>query len=257
MLDEEARRIAVVTGGSRGIGASTAVVLAARGYDVALTYRNKAARAAGVVAQIESLGRRGLAVGGDMTDPLARDTLVGEVARWAGAADALVLNASGGLERDLLARDAAYPTRINREAQVELVRLMRPLLRSGGTIVFVTSHWAHCYGAVEQLASYEPIAASKHAGEKALRALAGDLGQDGVRLLVVSGDLIEGTITAKLLERGAPGLAARRAASEGAATVHDMSEAIASAIGDATLPSGATVVVGGSLASLDPIADRG
>jgi hypothetical protein len=39
----------------------------------------------------------------------------------------------------------------------------------GGVIVFVTSHWAHLYGQMEQLPAYKPIAESKYAGEQALR----------------------------------------------------------------------------------------
>ena len=60
-------KVALVTGGSRGIGAATALALAVRGYDVALTYRNKAARANEVAAHIETLGQQALPVGCDFT----------------------------------------------------------------------------------------------------------------------------------------------------------------------------------------------
>ncbi len=53
--------VALVTGASRGIGAATALALAGRGYDVAFTYRNKAARANEVAAQIETRGDRPIA----------------------------------------------------------------------------------------------------------------------------------------------------------------------------------------------------
>lgn len=244
-------RAALVTGGSRGAGEATAVALAGRGYDVAVTYRNKAARAEVVVARIGEAGRRGLAVGGDMTRPEVLDALVAEVGRWAGGLDALVLNASGGLERDLVAADADYPLRINRDAQVALLERALPLLREGATIVFVTSHWAHRHGEVEQLPAYEPVAASKHAGERAVRALIPALAAVGVRMLVATGDLIVGTITAKLLERAAPRLTSGRAGLGGrATTVVEMGAAIAAAIGDGSLPSGQTVVIGGPPDSL-------
>lgn len=248
-------RAALVTGGSRGVGEATAVALAGLGHDVALTYRNKAARADAVVARIEAAGRRALAVGGDMTRPEVLDAVVAAVGEWAGGLDALVLNASGGLERDLVAADPGYPLRINRDAQVALLERARPLLREGATVVFVTSHWAHRHGEVEQLPAYEPVAASKHAGEQAVRRLIPELAVAGIRLLVATGDLIEGTITAKLLERAAPGLAADRAGRGGrVSSVEEMGAAIAAAIEDGSLPTGHTVVVGGPLDSLSPAA---
>jgi len=72
-----------------------------------------------------------------------------------------------------------------------------------------------------------------------------------IRVLVVTGDLIEGTITAKLLARRNPGLGLARTAGGGRATsTEEMGQAIAAAVVDTTLPSGHTVVVGGSLDSL-------
>jgi NAD(P)-dependent dehydrogenase (short-subunit alcohol dehydrogenase family) len=242
--------IALVTGGSRGVGAATILALAERGYDVALTYRNKAARATEVADEASKGGAAILPLAADVTkqDELAR--LFAAIVDWRGRLDLVVLNASGGLERDLLAADPDYPPHINRDAQVAVVEGSLPLMH-GGTIVFVTSHWAHLYGRVTQLPTYEPIAASKHAGEQVLRALRPRLATAGVRLIVVTGDLIEGTITAKLLERAAPGLAAdRQDAAERLPTASDMAAAIVSAAIDDSLPGGSTVVVGGALDSI-------
>ncbi|MFN8513825.1 MAG: SDR family NAD(P)-dependent oxidoreductase [Chloroflexia bacterium] len=107
------RRVALVTGGSRGIGAATALALAQREYDVIITYRNKAARAEEVVAEIAGLGRAGLAIAADMTQADALAQLFARVAEWGGQLDLLVLNASGGLERDIVAADPYYPLRLD------------------------------------------------------------------------------------------------------------------------------------------------
>ncbi len=244
------RPVALVTGGSRGIGAATAVALAARGYDVAITYRNKAARADKVAAQITQRGAAAIAVRGDITRQEDIDQLFAAVQAWRGHLDVLVLNASGGLERDLLAADPDYPMRINRDAQLALVEAALPLMPRSSVIVFVTSHWAHRYGQVEQIPNYAPIAETKHAGEQALRAQQERFTQRGIRLIVVTGDLIEGTITPKLLERKVPGLASQRREQIGALpTAADMGEAIAAAATNPALPSGHTVVVGGTLES--------
>lgn len=58
--------IAMVTGGSRGIGAATAVLLANRGYDVCITYVQSAENAAAVIKQIKTLGRKAIAIRADV-----------------------------------------------------------------------------------------------------------------------------------------------------------------------------------------------
>ncbi len=243
--------VALVTGGSRGIGAASAVALAKRGYDVAITYRNKAARANEVAAEIVRQGVRSLPIQCDITLQEARERLFAALSAWSRSLHALVLNASGGLERDLLSADPEYPMRINRDAQISLVEAALPLMPEGSTIVFVTSHWAHLHGQIVDIPVYAPVAASKHAGEQALRARQDELASRGIRLLIVTGDLVEGTITPKLLERAMPGLAAYRRNEVGQLpTAADMGEAIATAASDNTLSSGSTVVVGGALESL-------
>ena len=64
----QARGVMLITGGSRGIGAATALMAAARGYDVALLYRERADAAGRVVAAIESAGGRALALKADVGD---------------------------------------------------------------------------------------------------------------------------------------------------------------------------------------------
>ncbi len=215
---------------------------------MAFTYRNKKARADEVVVDIEHSGGAALAVQADITDPTALRSFAEQVGRWRPRVQLLILNASGGLERDLIAADPDYPMRINRDAQLATVDAVLPLMPDGSTILFVTSHWAHLYGAVPQLPDYEPVARSKFAGEQALRSRIGELSKRDVRLLVATGDLVEGTITARLLERRSHGLHDTRA--EESVTPEEFAKAIADAALDAQLASGATVVVGGALASV-------
>lgn len=236
---------ALITGGSRGIGAAAARQFAACGFDIAFTYRNKGRRAAAVAGELRARGVDALAQACDMTQPAAVGALLLAVAAWRPSLDALILNASGGLEADLVAQRPDYPMLINRDAQADFLEQALPLLARGATVVLVTSHWAHLYGRIAQLPVYEPVAASKFAGEHALRARLPDLAARGVRLLVVSGDVIEGTITPKLIERADPAVAAQHHAYPGTLpTADDMGRAIAAAVLDPALASGATVVVG-------------
>jgi|SRR5579859_1473425 len=248
---QQTPRVALVTGGSRGIGAETVLTLAKQGYDVVLTYRNKAARAQEVVEAVTQYGRRGLALLCDMTQPDDVERCIQKVQQWTDHLHALILNASGGLERDLVAADPVYPMHINRDAQLAFVGAALPLLVQGSTITLVTSHWAHLYGQVVQLPAYEPVAASKYAGEQALLACQDRFAARGIRLLIVTGDLIEGTITPKLLERTAPGFMAQRRDSQGVLpTVEEMGQEIALASINPALSSGSLVVVGAPLQSL-------
>jgi 3-oxoacyl-[acyl-carrier protein] reductase len=90
-------KVALVTGGGRGIGAAVALRLAEDGADVALTFQHNRERADGVVDQIKAAGRRGLAVQADSADPAALVGAVDRVAAELGRLDILVNNAGAFL----------------------------------------------------------------------------------------------------------------------------------------------------------------
>ncbi|MBT2492879.1 3-oxoacyl-ACP reductase FabG [Streptomyces sp. ISL-96] len=90
-------KTALVTGGSRGIGAAIALRLAQDGADVALTYVRGETAAQEIVQKIESMGRRGLALRADAADPAAVTAVVGQAADELGRLDILVNNAGVGV----------------------------------------------------------------------------------------------------------------------------------------------------------------
>ncbi len=250
-MQHKSQRVALITGGSRGIGAETALALAERGYDIALTFRNKATRAQHVASAVMQRNVRGLALACDMTHFTEIASLSHSLAQWTDHLDAVVLNASGGLERELIADDPLYPMRLNRDAQLQFIEAVFPLMQQGGVIIFVTSHWAHLYGQMEQVSAYEPIAESKYAGEQALRTHQGEFAARGIRLIVVTADLVEGTIAPKLLDRIHPGLIDRRRKAAGILpTAPQVAREIALAASNAELPNGSTLVVGSALQSM-------
>ena len=234
-----ADKIILVTGASRGIGAVTARVLARAGARVILNYRNKGARAEKVAA-----GGKAWTIQCDITVSQEVDSMLDEIRREFGFLNFLILNASGGLEKG---KGEDYSMFLNCTAQVDLLKKAFPLLRPQGRTIFVTSHLAHFYGQKPVYPGYEPVAIGKLAGEKELRAMIPQLATRKIELIVVSGDMIEGTITPKLLNRTNRGLIEfRREQAVRLPTVEEFGQAIAEAVADPRLQSGATVYVGGT-----------
>lgn len=239
---ERARRIVVVTGASRGIGAETAARFAADGAHVVVNYREKRKRAQAVADGIVAAGGSASTIGADVADPGAVRAMVDEIAESFGRVDVLVLNASGGLEREA---DAGYAMRINRDAQVRLASAVLPLIPEGGRIVFVTSHQAHfVHEQGDVPPGYGPIAMSKRAGEDALQAMIPEFRDRGVGFRVVSGDMIDGTIIVRLLERRDPASVESRRAAGPLPTVEDFARVIVRA-GTESVADGHTYFVGG------------
>lgn len=234
-------KLALVTGASRGVGAEVARQLAQNGADVIINYRSKEPRARAVADEVRAMKQNAYLAQADITDA-AQIAAMMKIVKSIGPLDALILNASGGLEKNVA---ADYAMKLNLTAQVGLVKAALPLMARGGHIVFVTSHLAHFYGERPIEGIYAPVAASKRAGEDALRARMSHLDEIGVKLIVVSGDMIEGTITPKLLERAQRGtIETRRSQAGSLPTIEDFARAIVQAIGDENLENGATIYVG-------------
>jgi NAD(P)-dependent dehydrogenase (short-subunit alcohol dehydrogenase family) len=240
---------ALVTGSSRGIGADTAQYLAEAGASVVINYRNKEARAVKLADALRANGATALTVGADLTDPESVEGMFETVSREWGGLDVLVLNASGGMESGM-AED--YAMQLNRDAQVNVLTAALPLLSAGSRVVFVTSHQAHFIRTTPTMPEYEAVALSKRAGEDALRALVPALQEKGVEFVVVSGDMIEGTITATLLNRLNPGaIDARKEAAGKLYNVGEFAAEVAAAVVD-PVPAGRTRLVG-DVSSFAPV----
>jgi NAD(P)-dependent dehydrogenase (short-subunit alcohol dehydrogenase family) len=230
-----------VTGASRGVGASVATILAGRGSSIVVNYHSKRSRAEEVASTVRALGQRALLAQADLTSKSEVAAMMDSIRLEFGRLDTLILNASGGLEKG---KPADYAMRLNLNAQIQVVDLALPLMPRGARIVFVTSHMAHFYGDRGMSGPYEPVAASKYAGEQALRARRDEFDKRDIALVVVSGDMIEGTITPRLLERMNRGTTQSRRDEVGPLpTVDEFARAIADAA-TAVEPSSATIFVG-------------
>ena len=135
---------AVVTGGSRGIGRAVVLRLAQQGADVCFSYRDNAAAAEEVVGEVTQLGRHGLSVQADVTQPEAAEELIKAVLEAFGKVDILVNNA-GVTRDDLIMRMGVDTWRLVLETNLfgafyTLKAVTRPMLRAkGGRIINMTS----------------------------------------------------------------------------------------------------------------------
>jgi 3-oxoacyl-[acyl-carrier protein] reductase len=235
-------RVALVTGASRGIGAQIALLFAEGGADLVLNYRSKGGRAEEIAAEITKSGRIALPLQADLTIREEVGAMMAAAKTRFGGLDFLVLNASGGLEKG---KPEGYSMLLNLTAQVQTLDFALPLLRAGATVVFVTSHLAHFYGEKPVYPGYEPVAMGKKAGEEALLERIPELSALGVSLIIVSGDMIDGTITPRLLNRQNPGLINTRKEQAGRLpTIDEFAKAIVDAATDDSLPTGQVILVG-------------
>jgi len=145
VIDLSGKR-AFVTGGARGIGRATAVLLARAGASVAVGYRRRRGDAEETVRMVEGAGGRGKAraIAGDLGDPTAARRAVNEAARALGGLDLLIVNHGVWPPDDVPVADLTDAQwegtrRANLDAVLYVCRAAIPLLPAGGRIVLVSS----------------------------------------------------------------------------------------------------------------------
>lgn len=187
--------IALITGGNRGLGKSTALTLAAQGSDVILTYRHNAAEAAAVVAQIEHLGRRAVALALEVGDSRGFSDFAAQVKRalaqqWQRERfDFLVNNAGMGHHAGFAeTTEAQFDELMNvhLKGPYFLTQALLPLLNDGGRIVNVSSGLTRF-----ALPGYAAYAVMKGGIEVLTRFQAKELGARGIRVNTVAPGAVE------------------------------------------------------------------
>ena len=182
-------KVALVTGGSRGIGLAIALELASRGADIAFNYLRNHSAASSAVEAIESHGVRCLRVRAHLGDEEKIDDLFDAIDSEYGRLDILVNNAATGVQRsamELEARHWDWTLDVNARAPwLCSVRAAR-LMPSGGHIVNVTSE-----GSRRVLPFYFSVGVSKAALEAVTRYLAVELAPLGISVNAVSGGYVD------------------------------------------------------------------
>lgn len=177
-------RVALVTGGSRGIGAAVAVRLAEGGMDVALTYVSDGEAAASVVKRVEALGRRAVALRADAGDAGEVGNAVGETVRRFGRIDVLVSNSGIGVLgplAELALGDVDRVLAVNVRGAFLAAQAAAPRMGDGGRIITIGS----CIAQRVPGPGATLYAMSKAALSGLTKALARELGGRGITANVV------------------------------------------------------------------------
>jgi len=187
--------IALVTGGSRGLGRNTALKLAEQGTDVILTYRSRRDEADAVVAQIVQLGRRAVALPLDVADSHGFDAFAAQLretlaAHWERERfDFLVNNAGIGLHAgfaETTEEQFDELMNVHLKGPFFLTQKLLPLIADGGRIVNISTGLARF-----TLPGHAAYAAMKGAIEVLTRYQARELGARGIAVNVVAPGAIE------------------------------------------------------------------
>ncbi|HEY1649599.1 MAG TPA: SDR family oxidoreductase [Terracidiphilus sp.] len=187
-------KIAIITGGSRGLGRNTATNLARRGVDIVFTYRANEKEAESLIREVEAMGRKAVAFRLDTGDTRAFDAFVAEVRK--------TLESWGRDRFDYLVNNAGNSQHINFDTVTEadfdavvnvhfkgvffLTQKLLPLINDGGRIVNISSGLARV-----SLPGSSVYGAAKGAVEVLTRYLAKELGPRGITANVVAPGAIQ------------------------------------------------------------------
>ncbi len=240
-------KTALVTGSSRGIGRAIARKLAETGADVVVHYLRKRQAAAEVVAEIESLGRRAIAVKANLADAAQTETMLASVEAEMGGCDIFVANAASGVPRDVLDVEDKHwdwTMDINARSILRCVQRVAPAMKAAGwgRIVTISSP-----GSQRVLPHYAPIGLSKAVVESLTRYLAADLAPHGVIVNGISPGMVNtASLTAFPIDLQSTLEATRQRTPAGQlVTPHDVADVVA------FLCSDAAAMIVGQIISVD------
>lgn len=182
-------KVALVTGGSRGIGRAIAVRLAEHGVDIVVNYVRHKKDAQETAVEVENLGRKCMLVKANVAKEDDVVAMFAEIEEHFGKLDILVSNAASGVLKpitELTERHWNWAMNINARALLTLVQNGAPLMAEGGRIIGVSS-----LGAIRAIENYTTVGASKAALESLVRHLAVELGRRKINVNTVSAGAVD------------------------------------------------------------------
>lgn len=182
-------KVALITGGSRGIGRAIALRLAENGADVVVNFVRHRKDAEETAAAVQQFGRRCVLVKANVANENDVRQALETVDSEFGRVDFLISNAASGVLKpalELTERHWNWAMDINARALLQLVQYAMPLMNSGSRIIAVSS-----LGAVRAIENYTTVGASKAALESLVRHLAVELGPMGIHVNTISAGAVD------------------------------------------------------------------
>lgn len=184
-----ADKVALITGGARGIGKATALKLAQAGCDIAVVYYNSSDEAQNLIQEIHRLGRKAIAIQANVADHQSVKQAFVQFREHFTRLDFLVSNAASGVLKPALKMSTKHwrwCMETNALALNHLATEARELMPKGGRIIALSSLGAH-----RAIPNYAFIGASKAALEALVRSLSLELAMDGITVNTVSAGVVD------------------------------------------------------------------
>lgn len=182
-------KVALITGGARGIGRATALKLAHAGCDIAIVYYNSSDEALCLVAEIEQIGRKAVAFQANVADHSSVKEMFAQFRNSFNRLDFLVSNAASGVLKPALKMSTKHwrwCLETNALALNHLVTEAKDLMPRGGRVIALSSLGAH-----RAIPNYAFIGASKAALEALVRSLSLEMAEFGVTVNTVSAGVVD------------------------------------------------------------------
>lgn len=182
-------KVALITGGARGIGRATALKLAHAGCDLAIIYYNSSDEACYLVDEVIQLGRRAVAIQANVADHQSVKDMFVQFREHFSKLNYLVSNAASGVLKPALQMSTKHwrwCMETNALALNHLVSESKNLMVSGGRVIALSSLGAH-----RAIPNYAFIGASKAALEALVRSLSLEMAEFGVTVNTVSAGVVD------------------------------------------------------------------
>ncbi|MBA2657758.1 MAG: enoyl-[acyl-carrier-protein] reductase FabL [Tatlockia sp.] len=189
MAEQFANKVALITGGARGIGKATALKLAKSGCNIAIVYYNSSDEAQDLVGEIEKLGLKALAIQANVADLQSVKDMFSIFREHFQSLDFLISNAASGVLKPALKMSTKHwrwCMETNALALNHLVSMGLELMNKGGRVIALSSLGAH-----RAIPNYAFIGASKAALEALVRSLSLELAEYGITANTISAGVVD------------------------------------------------------------------